>query len=164
MERMKKMQKLIEVIKFIADKYLSTVNVIISENMLTLEYLYYINGEQDVYKTMQVTESNKELNIKFIPEKVTRKIEVSDLNDIFEILNKQVHTQKFTREEIQKIKNKYKEGMIIELEKMYDLFAPPNGTKGTVIGVDDEGYILVNWDNGSSLNLIEGTDKFRIIK
>lgn len=164
MERMKKMQKLIEVIKFIVDKYLSTVNVIISENMLTLEYLYYINGEQDVYKTMQVTESNKELNIKFIPEKVTRKIEVSDLNDIFEILNKQVHTQKFTREEIQKIKNKYKEGMIIELEKMYDLFAPPNGTKGTVRGVDDEGHILVNWNTGSSLNLIEGTDKFRIIK
>ena len=164
MERMKKMQKLIEVIKFIVDKYLSTVNVIISENMLTLEYLYYINGEQDVYKTMQVTESNKELNIKFIPEKVTRKIEVSDLNDIFEILNKQVHTQKFTREEIQKIKNKYKEGMKIELEKMYDLFAPPNGTKGTIRGVDDEGHILISWDTGSSLNLIEGTDKFRIIK
>ena len=109
------MQKLIEIIKFIADKYLSTVNVIITENMLILEYLYYINGEQDVYKTMQVTETNKELNIKFIPEKVTRKIEVSDLDDIFEILNKQVHTQKFTREEIQKIKNKYKEGMKIEL-------------------------------------------------
>ena len=164
MERMKKMQKLIEVINFIVDKYLSTVNVIISENMLTLEYLYYINGEQDVYKTMQVTETNKELNIKFIPEKVTRKIEVSDLDDIFEILNKQVHTQKFTREEIQKIKNKYKEGMKIELEKMYDLFAPPNGTKGTIRGVDDEGHILISWDTGSSLNLIEGTDKFRIIK
>lgn len=158
------MQKLIEIIKFIADKYLSTVNVIITENMLILEYLYYINGEQDVYKTMQVTETNKELNIKFIPEKVTRKIEVSDLDDIFEILNKQVHTQKFTREEIQKIKNKYKEGMKIELEKMYDLFAPPNGTKGTIRGVDDEGHILISWDTGSSLNLIEGTDKFRIIK
>ncbi len=158
------MQKLIEIIKFIADKYLSTVNVIITENMLILEYLYYINGEQDVYKTMQVTETNKELNIKFIPEKVTRKIEVSDLDDIFEILDKQVHTQKFTREEIQKIKNKYKEGMKIELEKMYDLFAPPNGTKGTIRGVDDEGHILISWDTGSSLNLIEGTDKFRIIK
>ena len=158
------MQKLIEIIKFIADKYLNTVNVIITENMLILEYLYYINGEQDVYKTMQVTETNKELNIKFIPEKVTRKIEVSDLDDIFEILNKQVHTQKFTREEIQKIKNKYKEGMKIELEKMYDLFAPPNGTKGTIRGVDDEGHILISWDTGSSLNLIEGTDKFRIIK
>lgn len=158
------MQKLIEIIKFIADKYLNTVNVIITENMLILEYLYYINGEQDVYKTMQVTETNKELNIKFIPEKVTRKIEVSDLDDIFEILDKQVHTQKFTREEIQKIKNKYKEGMKIELEKMYDLFAPPNGTKGTIRGVDDEGHILISWDTGSSLNLIEGTDKFRIIK
>ena len=158
------MQKLIEIIKFIADKYLSTVNVIITENMLILEYLYYINGEKVVYKTMQVTETNKELNIKFIPEKVTRKIEVSDLDDIFEILNKQVHTQKFTREEIQKIKNKYKEGMKIELEKMYDLFAPPNGTKGTIRGVDDEGHILISWDTGSSLNLIEGTDKFRIIK
>ena len=158
------MQKLIEIIKFIADKYLSTVNVIITENMLILEYLYYINGEQDVYKTMQITEKNKELNIEFIPEKVIRKIEISDLDDIFEILNKQVYTRKFTKEEIQNIKNKYKEGMIIELEKMYDLFAPPSGTNGIIRGVDDEGHILVNWDTGSSLNLIEGTDKFRIIK
>lgn len=158
------MQKLIEVVKFIADKYLSTVNVIITENMLTLEYLYYLNDEQDVYKTMQVTETNKELNIKFIPEKVTRKIEVSDLDDIFEILNKQVHTQKFTREEIQKIKNKYKKGMIIELETVYDLFAPPSGTRAIVKEVDDEGHILVNLNTGNSLNLIEGTDKFRIIK
>lgn len=157
------MQKLIEIIKFIADKYLSTVNVIITENMLILEYLYYINGEQDVYKTMQITEKNKELNIEFIPEKVIRKIEISDLDDIFEILNKQVYTRKFTKEEIQNIKNKYKEGMIIELEKMYDLFAPPSGTNGIIRGVDDEGHILVNWDTGSSLNLIEGTDKFRII-
>lgn len=158
------MQKLIEIIKFIADKYLSTVNVIITENMLILEYLYYINGERDVYKTMQITEKNKELNIEFIPEKVIRKIEISDLDDIFEILNKQVYTRKFTKEEIQNIKNKYKEGMIIELEKMYDLFAPPSGTNGIIRGVDDEGHILVNWDTGSSLNLIEGTDKFRIIK
>ena len=157
------MQKLIEIIKFIADKYLSTVNVIITENMLILEYLYYINGERDVYKTMQITEKNKELNIEFIPEKVIRKIEISDLDDIFEILNKQVYTRKFTKEEIQNIKNKYKEGMIIELEKMYDLFAPPSGTNGIIRGVDDEGHILVNWDTGSSLNLIEGTDKFRII-
>ena len=113
---------------------------------------------------MQITEKNKELNIEFIPEKVIRKIEISDLDDIFEILNKQVYTRKFTKEEIQNIKNKYKEGMIIELEKMYDLFAPPSGTNGIIRGVDDEGHILVNWDTGSSLNLIEGTDKFRIIK
>ena len=46
---------------------------------------------------------------------------------------------------------------------MDDFQAPPLGTKGTVIGVDDIGSILVHWDNGSSLNLIYGEDKFKVI-
>ena len=38
---------------------------------------------------------------------------------------------------------------------------PPTGTRGTVIGVDDTGSIMVNWDNGSGLNIIYGVDRCR---
>ena len=30
---------------------------------------------------------------------------------------------------------------------------------GTVIGVDDTGSIMVDWDNGSGLNVIYGVDR-----
>lgn len=42
--------------------------------------------------------------------------------------------------------------------KMDDLQAPPAGTLGTVIGVEDIGSIMVNWDNGSGLNVVYGED------
>jgi len=41
---------------------------------------------------------------------------------------------------------------------MDDPRAPPIGTKGIVYGVDDSGSILVNWDNGSGLNVVYGVD------
>ncbi|MBO4879722.1 MAG: DUF4314 domain-containing protein [Clostridia bacterium] len=41
--------------------------------------------------------------------------------------------------------------------------APPIGTEGTVIGVDDIGSIMVNWDNGSSLSVAYGEDRCRRI-
>ena len=47
---------------------------------------------------------------------------------------------------------------------MDDLQAPPLGTKGTIIGVDDIGSLLVNWDNGSSLNVIDQVDEVELIK
>ena len=37
------------------------------------------------------------------------------------------------------------------------------GTKGTVVGVDDQPALLVHWDNGSSLSLLIGQDSFRVI-
>jgi len=46
---------------------------------------------------------------------------------------------------------------------MDDMQAPPIGTKGTVTGVDDTASILVNWDNGSHLNVVYGEDKCRKI-
>ena len=45
--------------------------------------------------------------------------------------------------------------------EMDDKQAPPVGTKGTVLGVDDMGHILMRWDNGSGLSLIYGVDDFR---
>lgn len=59
-------------------------------------------------------------------------------------------------------KKLWKKGDRIELISMDDIQAPPAGTKGTVIGVDDMGQIMVSWDNGSSLSVIpEAGDQIR---
>jgi hypothetical protein len=44
---------------------------------------------------------------------------------------------------------------------MDDVQAPPIGTKGTVIGVDDTASVMVRWDNGSGLNVVYGEDSCR---
>ena len=61
------------------------------------------------------------------------------------------------------LKKNYPVGSRVELLQMEDDQAPPIGTKGTVYGVDDNGSILVGWDNGSSLNVIDGVDQVIII-
>ena len=66
-------------------------------------------------------------------------------------------------ETIKRLKEEYPNGTRVELIQMDDIQAPPIGTKGTVIGIDDIGSILVNWDNGSSLNVIYGVDKVKKI-
>ena len=50
---------------------------------------------------------------------------------------------------------------IVLVTSMDDVQAPPIGTKGTVIGVDDTGSLMVNWDNGSGLSVIYGIDRVR---
>ena len=55
-------------------------------------------------------------------------------------------------------------GSRVELLFMDDPQAPPVGTKGTVIGVDNMGTIHVNWDNGSILGVAFGTDSCRRIE
>ena len=67
------------------------------------------------------------------------------------------------REVIEMLRKSYQVGTRIELVTMDDFKAPPIGTKGTVRGVDDMGNILVNWDNGSSLNVVYGIDAIRKI-
>lgn len=47
---------------------------------------------------------------------------------------------------------------------MEDPQAPPIGTKGTVVGVDDIGSIMVRWDTGSGLSVVYGEDSCRVIK
>ena len=49
-------------------------------------------------------------------------------------------------------------GSRVELIRMDDVQAPPAGTQGTVVGVDDIGNIMVVWDNGSSLSVVYGVD------
>lgn len=64
---------------------------------------------------------------------------------------------------VEKIKSEYPPGTRVELVKMDDIQAPPIGTKGTVIGVDDIGSIMVAWDNRSSLHVVYGEDICRKI-
>jgi hypothetical protein len=52
----------------------------------------------------------------------------------------------------------YPVGCRVQLDRMNDKQAPPEGTKGTVSGVDDIGSIMVAWDNGSSLSVVYGED------
>ncbi len=59
------------------------------------------------------------------------------------------------------LRKNYPQGTRIELVQMDDIQAPPAGTLGTVIGIDDTGSLLVNWDNGSGLNVIYGEDVVR---
>ena len=59
---------------------------------------------------------------------------------------------------VELMRKQHPNGTRVELLKMDDAQAPPLGTEGTVTGVDDTGSILVNWDNGSSLNVIYGED------
>ena len=60
---------------------------------------------------------------------------------------------------IEKLRLEYQNGTRVRLIQMDDMQAPPIGTLGTVIGVDDIGSILVSWDNGSHLNIVYGEDK-----
>lgn len=66
-----------------------------------------------------------------------------------------------SREKVAMIREEYPRGTRVELLQMDDSQAPPMGTCGTVIGVDDIGSIMVNWDNGSSLSVVYGEDSIR---
>ena len=63
-----------------------------------------------------------------------------------------------SREALQALRERFPRGTRVELVQMDDPQAPPIGTKGTVIGVDDIGSIMVSWDNGSGLNVAYGED------
>lgn len=59
------------------------------------------------------------------------------------------------------LRKKYPAGTRLELVQMDDVQAPPAGTRGTVLGVDDIGSLLMKWDNGSGLNVVYGVDIVR---
>lgn len=65
---------------------------------------------------------------------------------------------------LEELRKQYPVGSRVELIKMEDVQAPPNGTKGTVLGVDDIGSIMIAWDNGSSLNVVYSVDKVRMLE
>ena len=66
-------------------------------------------------------------------------------------------------DQLQRLRETYPKGARVELVQMDDFQAPPVGTQGTVIGVDDIGSIMVRWDNGSGLSVAWGVDSCRRI-
>ena len=65
---------------------------------------------------------------------------------------------------VKRIKAEYPEGTRVELVHMDDPYTKiPEGTKGTVLVVDDTGTIHVKWDNGSSLGIVYGEDSCKKI-
>ena len=68
-----------------------------------------------------------------------------------------------SKERINALRKTYK-GKRIKLIEMDDPQAPPKGTFGTCWEVDDMASLLVEWDNGSSLNLLPERDLFQIVK
>lgn len=66
-----------------------------------------------------------------------------------------------SREIVERVRKAYPVGCRVELTHMDDEQAPPIGTKGTVIGVDDTASVMVRWDNGSGLNVVYGEDYCR---
>lgn len=68
-----------------------------------------------------------------------------------------------SRDVVEEIRKRYTIGTIVEPVFMDDIKALPVGTKGTVRGVDDIGFIMVSWDNGSSLSVAYGEDFCRRI-
>lgn len=68
-----------------------------------------------------------------------------------------------SKETVNRVRRQYPKGARVELVRMDDRQAPPIGTKGTVLGVDDTGSLLMRWDNGSGLNVVYGEDVVRKI-
>lgn len=68
-----------------------------------------------------------------------------------------------TQEQLEKLQRQYPKGAKVRLVKMDDAQAPPIGTEGKVILVDDTGTIHVQWATGSTLGAIYGEDKVELL-
>ena len=69
-----------------------------------------------------------------------------------------------SKERLNYLRNRFTPGTRVRLLKMDDIQAPPIGTEGTVIGVDDIGSTMVRWDNGSGLSVVYGEDECTEVK
>lgn len=65
------------------------------------------------------------------------------------------------KETVRRLRREYPAGTRVALILMEDPAAPPTGTCGTILGVDDTGSLLVSWDNGSGLSVLYGIDAVR---
>ena len=65
------------------------------------------------------------------------------------------------RKTVERLREAYPPGTVVELVRMCDKYAPPVGTLGVVRGVDDAGSLLCRWFNGSSLSVVYGIDEVR---
>ena len=66
-----------------------------------------------------------------------------------------------SRVTVARLRREFPAGTRVELVRMDDPQAPPPGTIGEVLGVDDTGSLLMRWSNGSGLNVVYGEDIVR---
>ena len=66
-----------------------------------------------------------------------------------------------SKETIEALRRAYPAGCTVELVEMDDPQAPPPGTLGEVIAVDDAATIHVRWRTGSGLGVAWGQDSCR---
>ena len=67
------------------------------------------------------------------------------------------------QEIVERVRLEYPRGTRVELLQMEDAHAPSIGTHGTVLAVDDIANLIVDWDNGSGMNVAYGKDRVRRI-
>ena len=69
-----------------------------------------------------------------------------------------------TREQVERIKERYPEGQRVELVSIDDPYTKLQpGTQGTVSNVDSIGTVHISWDCGSQLGIVIGEDEIRKI-
>lgn len=66
-----------------------------------------------------------------------------------------------SEKDLNSLRERFPTGCRVELLQMEDEYAPPRGTLGTVTDIDSTGSLLVDWDNGSGLNVLYGIDRVR---
>lgn len=71
----------------------------------------------------------------------------------------------FDRNKVERVKEQYPVGTRIELQGLCnDEPGMPPGLCGTVVGVDDQPALLMEWDNGRLLSLFPEQDSFKVIE
>lgn len=64
---------------------------------------------------------------------------------------------------LERLRSRFPKGARVRLVQMDDVQAPPAGTLGRVVHVDDIGTIHIAWENGSNLGAVYGEDKVEIV-
>ena len=60
---------------------------------------------------------------------------------------------------LERLRWRFPAGSEVELQRMDDVQAPPPGTRGKVMFIDDDGTIHVAWNTGSTLGVVNGVDE-----